>query len=71
MLTFLIKSMGISTEVFIEQIHKGLNIQEHKKLFYQIILVDNFNVFKKLMIKRNKELELKAIESMQADSYYN
>lgn len=67
MLTFLIKSMGISNEVFIEQIYKGLNIVEHKKLFYQIILVDNFNVFKKLMIKRNKELELKAIESMHAD----
>lgn len=34
MLTFLIRSMGISNEIFIEQINKGLNIQQHKKLFY-------------------------------------
>jgi hypothetical protein len=34
----------------------------HRKIFHQILIIDDFRVFKKLMIKRNKELEVEALK---------
>ena len=42
----------------------GLKNKQHRKIFEQILIVDNFIIFKKLMIKRNKELELEALKEM-------
>ena len=46
-------------------LEKGIQHHEHKKIFEQVMLVENFMVFKKLMIKRNKELELEALQSLE------
>ena len=35
---------------------KGLHDTKRKKIFEQVYVCDNFLVFKKTMIKRNKEL---------------
>ena len=44
-----------------------MTINEHKKIFEQLLIADNFLVFKKLLVKRNKELELEAIKSLQEE----
>jgi hypothetical protein len=43
----------------------GLRNKKHKKYFEQLLIVDNFLVFKKLMLKRNKELEYEALKELQ------
>jgi hypothetical protein len=43
----------------------GLKNKNHRKIFEQILIVDNFLVFKKLMVKRNKELEIEALKEME------
>jgi hypothetical protein len=42
----------------------GLSRKQHRKIFEQILIVDNFLVFKKLMVKRNKELEIEALKEL-------
>ena len=44
---------------------KGLKNPNHRKIFEQLLIVDNFLVFKKLMVKRNKELELEALKELE------
>jgi hypothetical protein len=39
---------------------------KNRKIFEQLLIVDNFLVFKKLMVKRNKELELEAMRELEA-----
>lgn len=46
-------------------IEMGLKNKRHKKYFEQLLIVDNFLVFKKLMLKRNKELEYEALKELQ------
>ena len=55
----------MTQEQFIKALEKGIQHHEHKKIFEQVLLVENFIVFKKLMIKRNKELELEALQSLE------
>lgn len=43
-------------------IRKGLKSKNDRKIFQQIILCDNFLSFKKIMIAKNKELEIAAIK---------
>merc|ERR1712096_146089 len=53
-----------------EQFVKACNITknpEDKKIFDQILAVDNFTAFKKLMINRNKELEMEALKMLSRE----
>ena len=65
MLEELIKEINITEEKFMAQVEKGLKVEGHKRIFDQLLVVDNFIVFKKLMVKRNKELELEATRALE------
>lgn len=65
MLEELVKEINISEEKFMEQLEKGLKVEAHRRIFEQLLIVDNFIVFKKLMLKRNKELELEALKALE------
>jgi len=43
----------------------GIGNPDHKKIFEQLVLIENFQVFKKLMVKRNKALELECIRELE------
>ena len=45
---------------------KGMKSERDRKIFQQVLLCDNFLAFKKIMVTKNKELELEALKKMQA-----
>jgi hypothetical protein len=51
----------------LEACHKAKHNKNHWKIVKQILLVEDFNQFEKIMIKRNKELEKKSISMMLAN----
>lgn len=57
--------MEITEEQFVKQLERGVENETDKKIFEQLLIVDNFLVFKKLMLKRNKELELEAMRMLE------
>jgi len=64
MLESFVGDLGVTAEQFLDVIKAGLQNPEHKKIFEQLLLIENFVVFKKLMVKRNKQLELEAIQAL-------
>lgn len=52
----LIAELGVTQEQFMEACEKSASNPIHKKIVDQIVAVDNFVAFKKLMCKRNHEL---------------
>ena len=52
----LIAELGVTQEQFMEACEKSATNPIHKKIVDQIVAVDNFVAFKKLMCKRNAEL---------------
>ena len=56
--------VGIDEEKFYNIASIGLKDKHHRKIFEQLLIIDNFLVFKKLMVKRNKELELEALNEL-------
>ena len=63
--------LGATHEMFYQVVKTGLKNPKHKKYFEQIIATLNFMSFKKLMIKRNKELELEALEMLHSEGNAN
>jgi hypothetical protein len=58
----LMAELGVSDTQFVEACQKAQENSIHKKIVEQIMAVDNFLAFKKLMVKRNQELNRQAIE---------
>ena len=58
----LMRELGVSDEQFVEACQKAEKNPVHKKIVDQIMAVDNFLAFKKLMVRRNQELNRQAIE---------
>jgi The ARF-like 2 binding protein BART len=54
--------LGVTQEQFIEACEKASLNPLHKKIVDQITAVDNFVAFKKLMVKRNTELNEQAMK---------
>lgn len=54
--------LGVSQDLFIEACEKAALNPLHKKIVDQITAVDNFVAFKRLMVKRNTELNEQAIK---------
>ena len=54
----LLAELGVTQEQFLEACEKATKNPIHKKIVDQIVAVDNFVAFKKLMCKRNAELNL-------------
>lgn len=44
-----------------------MKIEQHRKIFEQLLIADNFLVFKKLMIKRNKEIEIEVLQALEEE----
>ncbi|KAM3145218.1 hypothetical protein pb186bvf_002546 [Paramecium bursaria] len=66
MIEQLMTDIGVEDEQQLYQvIEQGLKNKKHRKYFEQLLIVDNFLVFKKLMLKRNKELEYEALKELQ------
>mgnify|MGYP003878316845 CR=1 FL=1 len=65
MLSDLLAELEVPEEQFLKVVKKGLNMKQHKKVFEQLLIADNFLVFKKIMVKRNKELELEALRQLE------
>lgn len=55
--------------MFFKVVKAGLRNPKHKKYFEQILATLNFISFKKLMIKRNKELELEALQMLHSEGH--
>ena len=64
LLDHLLAELEISYEVFLEACEKASENPIHKRIVDQIIAVDNFIAFKKLMTKRNAELNQQAMKIM-------
>lgn len=67
MIECLMSEIGVDETKLLQYIEIGLKSSHHRKVFEQLLIVDNFLVFKKLMIKRNKELELEAMKELMKD----
>lgn len=65
LLAELMAELGVTDQQFVEACEKAAQNPVHKKIVDQIMAVDNFSAFKRLMIKRNNELTLQA-EAMMA-----
>ena len=64
LLSELMAELGVSQDQFIEACEKASSNPLHKKIVEQITAVDNFIAFKKLMVKRNTELNEQAIKML-------
>lgn len=53
--------LGVTQEQFMQACEKASEKPLHKKIVDQITAVDNFVAFKKLMLKRNQELNEQAL----------
>jgi hypothetical protein len=58
----LMNELGISDEQFVAACQKAEANPIHKKIVDQIMAVDSFVAFKRLMVKRNNELNKQAVE---------
>ena len=57
-------NIGITYDQFFLVCAKGVKNYSHHKTFEQIVACDNFISFKKLMIRRNKQLEKEALRTL-------
>ena len=56
--------LGISSDMFFDACEKGRNARDiNKQVFERMVAMDDFETFKKLMVKRNMEIQLEAIRS--------
>ncbi|CAD8144960.1 unnamed protein product [Paramecium octaurelia] len=66
MMEQLMQDIGVDDEEYLRKVIEiGLKNKKHRKYFEQLLVVENFLVFKKLMLKRNKELEYEALKELQ------
>ena len=56
------KELGVTNEQFLAACERAEQNPIHKKIVDQIVAVDNFLAFKKLMVKRNQYMNQQAIE---------
>ena len=61
--------LGVTPELFYEACAKGRNSRDINRAVYdKMIAMDDFQTFKKIMVKRNMELQMEAIRSMKEAS---
>ena len=64
----LLAELGVDQDTFMQPCAKAEKNPLHKKIVDQIVAVDNFVAFKKLMCKRNAELNQQAMKLMVDDA---
>ena len=57
--------LGVTDEQFVEACQRAEANPIHKKIVDQIMAVDSFLAFKRIMVKRNQELNRQAIEMFE------
>jgi hypothetical protein len=58
-----LKDLDVSNEVFYEALEKGRNARDvNRAVFEKLLALDDFLTFKKIMVKRNVELQLESIQ---------
>ena len=55
------KDLGVTDEQFVKACEKAAQNPMHQKIVDQILAVDNYLAFKKLMVKRNNEMNAQAM----------
>lgn len=60
----LLGEIGINQKQFLAACHQAKSNKNHWKIVKQILLVENFEEFKKIMLKRNADIERKALSLM-------
>ena len=60
----MLNELEIAEEKFLEVIQTGVQDTHYKKLFQQFFNAENYELFKKIMFKKNKELELEAMQQL-------
>jgi hypothetical protein len=63
LLTFNLEELGLEPQQFVDVCAAGAAGAD--EVFSQILVLDDFLTFKKLMVKRNRELELEALVALQ------
>lgn len=63
----LLKELNISPELFLHIVDQGMKHPQDKVAFEQLVACNNFMSFKKLMTRRNKEIEVEVVRSMKND----
>merc|ERR1719486_16188 len=61
-----LQEMGCSMETFAELCQTYSTTTVGKEVLEQILAVDDFVSFKKMMVKRNMELELESLKALQS-----
>ena len=64
----LMAELGVTQEQFMHACEMANTKPLHKKIVDQITAVDNFVAFKKLMLKRNQELNEQALHMIEKHS---
>lgn len=57
----LMTDLGVSDDQFVQACDKASQNPMHQKIVDQILAVDNYMAFKKLMVKRNNEMNQQAM----------
>jgi len=60
----LLSEISITQKEFLAACHKAKHNKNHWKVVKQILLVEDFAQFEKIMIKRNKDLEMKSMSML-------
>jgi len=64
----LLAELGVDQDVFMGACAKAEKNPIHKKIVDQIVAVDNFVAFKRLMCKRNAELNQQAMKLIEKEA---
>ena len=61
--------LGVTSDFFFEACLKGRNTRDINRTVYdRMIAMDDFQTFKKIMVKRNMELQMEALKSIKENN---
>lgn len=65
-----LQEIGVTNEQFVAAVDKArdMDAEINQLIFGSLLSVEDFNVFKKMMVKRNRQLEVEAIRALQKSS---
>lgn len=62
-----LKDLDVTNEIFYEALEKGRNARDINRIVYERLLaMEDFEHFKKMMVKRNIELQLEELQEYRA-----
>jgi VIT1/CCC1 family predicted Fe2+/Mn2+ transporter len=62
-----LKEIQLGPDLFVEIVEMGMKNPDDRKIFEQIIACNSFLSFKKLMTKRNEEIQVEVVKSMKTE----